>query len=87
MTSKELSRSTNPPHLGDYHRVRLYPRYWDMSSIVNHNAGSSRRLEQPARVEEQVEDELLCPKAFEEWQIGRHYPGDKSDRCETFVAF
>lgn len=91
MTRKESPRSTNPPYLGDYHRMRLYPRHWDMSSISNQNGtASSREVREQLGLERPSDDPCganLSPKAFEEWQINRHYPSDDTYRCDTFSAF
>lgn len=92
MTQKESSRSTNPPYLGDYHRMRLYPRHWDMSSISNQNGSGRSSREADERTNAELMDDNpfgvnLSPKAFDEWQISRHYPGDEPYRCDTFSAF
>lgn len=92
MTKKEASRSTNPPYLGDYHRMRLYPRHWDMTSIAKQNGsgGSPREVEERANAEPMDDDNYgvnLSPKAFDEWHISRHYPSDDAYRCDTFSAF
>lgn len=92
MTHQKSSRSTNPPYLGDYHRMRLYPRHWDVSSISGQNgvAHSSPQVEERAQAASSYADPSdthLSPKAFDEWQISRHYPSDEPYRCDTFSAF
>lgn len=92
MSQKDSSRATNPPYLGDYHRMRLYPRHWDMSSIDKASGAqnSSQEIEIQANTMSVEDDPFganLSPKAFEEWQIGRHYPSDDTYRCDTFSAF
>ncbi len=92
MTKKDSTRSTNPPYLGDYHRMRLYPRHWDMSELTSQNgvANSSSAAEGSPKKEQNTDEAFghnLSPKAFEEWQISRHYPSDDTYRCDTFSAF
>ncbi|GAB4479905.1 MAG: hypothetical protein Kow0088_21170 [Anaerolineales bacterium] len=92
MTQKESSRATNPPYLGDYHRMRLYPRHWDMSSITAQSGSDHARRTANGQCESDAEDRdmfgvNMSSRAFDEWQIGRHYPDDDTYRCDTFAAF
>lgn len=91
MTRKNSSRETNPPYLGDYHRMRLYPRHWDMSSVSRQKGATKggRQLEAvDTRLEGDDNPSAALPSAvFDDWQISRHYPDDDSYRCDTFAAF
>ncbi len=92
MTEKNSSRATNPPYLGDYHRMRLYPRHWDLSAIENHN-GSAKPSSQTGQFADPDPENSenfggeLSSKAFDDWHISRHYPSDDSYRCDSFSAF
>lgn len=91
MTKKDSSRETNPPYLGDYHRMRLYPRHWDMSSVTGQN-GSTKTNRQLKSSDFRSEEDDNCGAtlpvaAFDDWQISRHYPADDTYRCDTFAAF
>ncbi len=91
MTRDKSSRETNPPYLGDYHRMRLYPRHWDMSSVTGQN-GIAKPVRQAKTVDLETESKdssstKLTASAFDEWQISRHYPDDDTYRCDTFAAF
>jgi hypothetical protein len=91
MTKKDSSRETNPPYLGDYHRMRLYPRHWDKSSFTGQNS-STKAGRQLKSGDSRPEDDDKCAAplpaaAFDDWQISRHYPDDDTYRCDTFAAF
>ncbi|PWH14480.1 MAG: hypothetical protein DDG59_12855 [Anaerolineae bacterium] len=91
MAKKESPRSTNPPYLGDYHRMRLYPRYWDMTSITEQNgyfkADRQTRAVSAAQTGEDRPGATLPSSAFDDWHISRHYPDDDTYRCDSFAAF
>lgn len=91
MTQQETSRSTNPPYLGDYHRMRLYPRHWDLSAITNGNGSDNARRAGGQAATDANESERfgknMSSRALDEWQIDRHYPDDDTYRCDTFAAF
>lgn len=91
MTRKNPSGETNPPYLGDYHRMRLYPRHWDMSSVSGQK-GAAKAGQQMKAVDSRLEGDdnhvaTLPAAAFDDWQISRHYPEDDAYRCDTFSAF
>lgn len=91
MSKKDSPRETNPPYLGEYHRMRLYPRHWDMSSVSGQN-GATKAGRQMKTVDSRREGDdnygaTLPAAAFDDWQISRHYPDDDTYRCDTFTAF
>jgi len=91
MTKKDSSKETSPPYLGDYHRMRLYPRHWDMSSVTGQN-GSTKAGRDLKSVDSRLEGDdksgaALPAGAIDDWQISRHYPDDEIYRCDTFAAF